>query len=302
MFISRSLRSRHNKIRFMTRTIKIFMLLTLVAICNAANAQTAHSLFWRADSLQVSEIVSETGNQYNKVGHHGPAVENSHMILRIYFNDSGAVDVYSKSGRGLELLNYLWYPSQADQELYHLGADGYIVGKTVGLGGIALWDGENEVKLEATKGRTARVGETKNGSYAEMIAYGVQYDGGYVDISIRIDVEDKTREATVTAKELSGKKVRFVTGVNFHEGQKLSYGEGYISVWGPHPVKATEVAFPIGAGMLYSAKTFPECEKTENLIRVISKPASKVETKIVSASVKEAELNSANRFESYMIK
>ena len=267
-----------------------------------AGAQTAKSLFWRADSLQVSEIVSETGNQYNKVGHHGPAVENSHMALRIYFNDTGAIDVYSKSGRGMELMKYLWYPTKEQQDTLSLGADGYIAGKTVGMGGIALWDGENEVKLEATKGRTARVGDTKKGSYAEVIAYGVAYMGDYVDISIRVDVEVKTRMAVVTATELSGKKVQFLTGINFHEGQKVTYGEDYISVWGPHPVKKTEAPFPIGAGMFFSAKTFPVIEKTENMVRIISKPASKVSTKVVSASVKEAELNSAKRFEAYMVR
>ena len=281
-------------------------ILTLIAIFTIvslqAGAQTAKSLFWRADSLQVSEIVSETGNQYNKVGHHGPAVENSHMALRIYFNDTGAIDVYSKSGRGMELMKYLWYPTKEQQDTLSLGADGYIAGKTVGMGGIALWDGEKEVKLEATKGRTARVGDTKKGSYAEAIAYGVAYMGDYVDISIRVDVEVKTRMAVVTATELSGKKVQFLTGINFHEGQKVTYGEDYISVWGPHPVKKTETPFPIGAGMFFSAKTFPVMEKTENMVRIISKPASKVSTKVVSASVKEAELNSAKRFEAYMVR
>ena len=267
-----------------------------------AGAQTAKSLFWRADSLQVSEIVSETGNQYNKVGHHGPAVENSHMALRIYFNDTGAIDVYSKSGRGMELMKYLWYPSKEQQDTLSLGADGYIAGKTVGMGGIALWDGENEVKLEATKGRTARVGDTKKGSYAEVIAYGVAYMGDYVDISIRVDVEVKTRMAVVTATELSGKKVQFLTGINFHEGQKVAYGEEYISIWGHHPVKKTETPFPIGAGMFFSSKTFPVLEKTDDMVRIISKPASKVSTKVVSASVKEAELNSAKRFEAYMVR
>ena len=177
-------------------------------------ARTASSLFWRSDSLQVNEIVSEKANEYKTVGHHGPAVENSHMALRLYFNDSGAIDVYSKNGRGMELLNYKWYPTAADQADHAAGCDEYKVGKTVGLGGIALWDGENEVKLVATKGRTARVGQTKKGSFAEIIAYGVLYKGEKVDISIRIDMSDKKREAVITAAELSGKKVQFLTGVN----------------------------------------------------------------------------------------
>ena len=288
---------------------KILTLITLVITSAfvaeaqpAKPAQTASSLFWRSDSLQVSEIVSEKGNEYKKVGHHGPAVENSHMALRIYFNDSGAIDVYSKTGRGLELEKYKWYPSLHAQQEYGAGCDEYRVGKTVGLGGIALWDGEKEVKLVATRGRTARVGQTKNGSYAEMIAYGVKYMGESVDISIRIDVTSKNRVAIVTAQELSGKKVQFLTGVNYHEGQKVNYAEGYISVWGVHPADVSVSPIPIGAGMFYSSKTFPSVDKTENMVRVISKPTSKVQTRIVAASTKEAELNTSKRFEAFMMK
>lgn len=279
----------------------IFVLLVSGAAV-AQTARTACSLFWRSDSLQVKEIVSETGNQYKKVGHHGPAVENSHMALRIYFNDSGAIDVYSKSGRGMELAQYKWYPSVQDQTEYGIGCDEYRVGKTVGLGGIALWDGEKEVKLVATKGRTARVGETKKGSFAEMIAYGVEYMGSFVDISIRIDMNSKSRVALITASELSGKKVQFLTGVNYHEGQKVVFNEEYISVWGIHPADVSASPIPIGSGMFYSSNVFPHIEKTSDMVRIISRPSAKVQTKVVSASTKEAELNTVKRFEAYMMK
>ncbi len=281
----------------MKRTISIFILLTLSYILGA---QTATSLFWRSDSLQVNEIATEVGDYYRKVGHHGPAIENSHMALRIYFNDTGAIDVYSKRGRGMELKRFLWYPTEQIQETNGAGRDAYIVGKTVGMGGYALWDGEKEVKLVATKGRTARVGDTKKGSYVEMIAYGVAYKEDLVDIMIRIDVTAKSREARVTASELSGKKVCFLTGINFHEGQKVTVGKEYISVWGRHPAK--EASLPIGSGMFFSDKDFPKVEKTENMVRVISEPMSKVSTRIIAASTLEAELNSLKRFETYMAK
>lgn len=265
-----------------------------------AQAQTASSLFLRADSLQVKEIVSETADMYKKVGHHGPAVENSHMALRIYFNNSGAIDLYSKNGRGMELLKYKWYPTEKDQEENGAGCDEYMVGKTVGFGGIALWDGESEVKLVATGGRTARVGDTSKGSYAEMIAYGVPYKGDTVDISIRIDMFAKKREATVTATELSGKKVQFLTGVNYHEGERVSMGEGWASVWGVHPANVSTDPKPVGAAILYNAKKFESVTKTENMVRLVSFPASSVSTKLIGASTKEAELNSAKRFEAYV--
>ena len=265
-----------------------------------AQAQTASSLFLRADSLQVKEIVAETADMYKKVGHHGPAVENSHMALRIYFNNSGAIDLYSKNGRGMELLKYKWYPTEKDQEENGAGCDEYMVGKTVGFGGIALWDGESEVKLVATGGRTARVGDTSKGSYAEMIAYGVPYKGDTVDISIRIDMFAKKREATVTATELSGKKVQFLTGVNYHEGERVSMGEGWVSVWGVHPANVSVDPKPVGAAILYNAKKFESVTKTENMVRLVSFPASSVSTKLLGASTKEAELNSAKRFEAYV--
>ena len=288
---------------------KLLFLIFSVAVLPAAlsaqstkTARTASSLFWRSDSLQVSEIVSQTGNQYSKVGHHGPAVENSHMAMRLYFNDSGAIDVYSKNGRGMELLQYLWYPSVQDQQELGVGCDEYRVGKTVGLGGIALWDGQKEVKLVATEGRTARVGKTPKGAYAEIVAYGVEYMGKKVDVSIRIDMYEKSRIANVTASELNGHKVQFLTGVNYHKGQSVLHGEEYISVWGIHPADVSASPIPIGAGMFYSSKTFPVQEKTEDMVRIISKPASKVTTRVISASTKEAELNNAKRFESFMMK
>ncbi len=280
--------------------MKRFISFVFILLPFALSAQTATSLFWRSDSLQIKEMVSEVGDQYRKVGHHGPAVENSHMILRIYFNDSGAIDLYSKSGRGMELQRYLWYPSVEEQEKAGAGRDAYIVGKTVGFGGIALWDGEKEVKLVATKGRTARVGDTKKGSFIEMVAYGVEYKGELIDVLTRIDVTSKSREATISAKCLSGKKVCFLTGVNYHEGQKLNTGEEYLCVWGPHPAK--EATIPIGAGLFFSKKVFPSIEKTDNMLRIISEPRTEVKTRIVSASSLEAELNTVKRFETYMSK
>lgn len=279
----------------------ILLLLAVFSITDLY-AQTAKSLFWKKDKVQVDEIVSETGNLYREVGHHGPAVENTHCALRIYFNDSGAIDVYSKCGRGLELEKYAWYPDSLAQADYGAGCDEYKVGKTVGLGGIALWDGEKEVKLKATKGRTARVGDTSKGSYAEMIAYGVPYMGDTVDIRIRVDVYRKHRMARVTATELNGRKVQFLTGVNYHKGENVKYGDGYISVWGVHPADVSASPKPIGAGMFYSKGKFASVEQTEDMVRLISKPAAEISTMVVAASTKEAELNTAKRFEAYMVK
>ena len=281
----------------MKKPLTILLLAIFAAM--PAFAQTASSLFWKKDNVQLKEIVSDKPVQYNFVGHHGPAVENSHMALRIYFNDSGAIDVYSKSGKQMELLKYLWYPTEEQQAKEGAGCDEYLVGKTVGVGGIALWDGEKEVKLVA-KSRTARVGETKNGSFAEMIAYGVAYKGETVDVSIRVDVFDGSREARVTASELNGKKVQFLTGINHQPGEKLAFGKKWIAVWGVHPADVSQHPTPLGAGMRFKPGKFSAVEQTEDMLRIISKPMKKVSTIVVAASTKEDELNTAEKFTAYM--
>lgn len=277
--------------------------LPLFISCAHSGAQTAYSLFWRADSLQVKEIVSEQAVQYNFVGHHGAAVENSHCALRIYFNDSGAIDVYSKSGAQMELRKYLWYPTEQQMAEEGAGCDEYLVGKTVGLGGIALWDGEKEVKLIATRGRTARVGEIRGGSFAEMIAYGVMYKDEAVDVSIRVEMKDGSRVAKVIATELNGRKVQFLTGVNYHPGEEVEFGKKYIAVWGIHPADVSQNPCELGGGMWFKPANFiGEPERTENMVRIISKPASRIETQVVAASVKEDDLNTAEKFMAYMRK
>ena len=272
------------------------------SLCFSAGAQTATSLFWRSDSLEVAEIVSEKAVQYSFVGHHGPAIENSRCALRIYFNDSGSIDVYSKSGRQMELAKYLWYPTEKQQAEEGAGCDEYLVGRTVGLGGIALWDGENEVKLKATRGRTARVGQIKGGSYAEMVAYGVEYMGGSVDVLIRIEMRDDSRVAKIIAKELNGKKVQFLTGVNYQKGETVQHGRNWIAVWGVHPADVSKDPSPIGAGMWFRSWKFASVDKTDNMVRLISKPTDELCTQVVAASTKEDELGTESKFVSYMRK
>lgn len=271
----------------------VFIILAAV-VCLQAGAQTASSLFWKKDGKQVTEIVSEQPVQYKYVGHHGPAVENGYFALRIYFNDSGAIDVYSKSGKQMELLRYGWYPSEEQQAAEGAGCDEYRVGSTIGAGGIALWDGEKEVKL-AAKSRTARVGKTVDGSYAEIIAYGVEYKGSTVDISIRVDMADGSRFATITGSEINGKEVMFLTGVNYFEGGIADYGEGWIAAWGVHPPDVSKDPGPVGVGMRFNPADFSAPEKTGDMVRIISKPSSSIRTMVTCASVKEDEINTAEK-------
>ena len=265
-----------------------------------SSAQTETSLFFRSDSVQVSEIVSDGPDQYKNVGHHGPAVENPWYALRIYFNDSGAIDLYSKSGKQMELRKYLWYPTREQQENEGAGCDEYRVGKTVGLGGIALWDKDHEVKLAAER-RTARVGKFRGGAFAEMISYGVPYAGRKVDISVRIEMSDNSRKAKIIASVVSGGRVQFVTGLNYHAGEYVQAGWGAIGTWGIHPADVSENPIEVGAGMMYDPEDFRGVpDSLDDMVRLVSKPCRKLVTTVVAASVKEDGLNTPEKFFDYL--
>ena len=280
---------------------KCFIISVSALLCTfLSSAQTETSLFFRSDSVQVSEIVSDSPDQYKKVGHHGPAVENPWYALRIYFNDSGAIDLYSKSGKQMELRKYLWYPTQEQQENEGAGCDEYRVGKTVGLGGIALWDKDHEVKLAAER-RTARVGKIRGGSFAEMISYGVPYRGRKVDVSVRIEMTDKSRKAKIIASVVSGGRVQFVTGLNYHAGEYVQAGWGAIGTWGIHPADVSENPIEVGAGMMYDPDDFRGVpDSLDDMVRLVSKPCRKLVTTVVAASVKEDELNTPEKFFDYL--
>ncbi len=91
--------------------------------------------------------------------HHGPAIENEWMGLRLYFSEIAAIDVYSKSNLGLELRQGRWYPTPSQQK-NGWGSDYYKVGSTVGLGGVRLWDGDKVVSLDPVSNRFTESGLT----------------------------------------------------------------------------------------------------------------------------------------------
>ena len=96
--------------------------------------------------------------------------------------------------------------------------------------------------------------------------------------------------------------VMFLTGVNYHPGETVKCGNGFIFAWGIHPADVSASPIPIGAGMFYKPSDFGPMEVTGDMVRIISRPAKSISTTVVAASTKEAELNTAKRFENYMTK
>lgn len=264
-----------------------------------AQNKTDVSLFLKEDGKQVSSIESETGDLYQETGHHGPAVENEWLGLRLYFDHKVAIDVYNKTKPQLELAKAEWYPTEA-QQAEGWGADYYKAGQTVGLGGVRLWDGEKMLFLDPVSRRTARVCKEANQSYMEMYSEDVPYKNNLIDILIRVTVYSGMREAKVEAFAFSDEPVQFATGINYHEGTEAVEGEGYISTWGLHPEDVAAEAVEIGGAIIYDPEDFTRKIKEDDQFLLISKPAHYLKTWITAAGGKEEGFNSTEDFVSYV--
>ena len=265
--------------------------------------RTETSLFVKEDSLQyLTEIGSDSGDLYEYLGHHGPAIENEWMGLRLYFSEKAAIDVYSKSRPGLELRETQWYPTPSQQR-DGWGSDYYKVGSTVGLGGVRLWDGEKVILLNPVTNRLARVVKTDSTSYLEMISKGIPYRGRKVDILVRVTVFSGVREARVEAMTLGGEAVQFVTGVNYFNGFKTKKGSNYIATWGKHPEDPgveNVGTIEIGAAIMFDPDDYLKSIEDGTEYLLISKLSKHLETRIISASSKEMNINNLEKLVSYL--
>lgn len=258
--------------------------------------KTEVSLFLHSDcNKYLSTVRSESGDLFEALGHHGPAIENEWMGLRLYFNYKTSVDLYSKCRPGLELRETRWYPTP-EQQKNGWGADYYIVGETVGLGGVRLWDGQNVQLLDPVSDRTAVVIKGLSSSYMEMISEGIPYNGEKIDVMVRITVFSGERNAMVEAFALTNSPVHFVTGLNYHEDFEVVQKDGLIATWGVHPPDVAAEPNAVGAAVIYNADDFLMKQDDGKQILLISKPARYLKTYISSANAREPEINTFEKF------
>jgi hypothetical protein len=264
-----------------------------------AENKTDVSLMWKGSTQQVSEISSKSGDLYDKVAHHGPAVENEWMGIRIYFDKKCALDVYNKTRPGLELAAASWYPTEKQQK-EGWGADQYKVGSTVGLGGVRLWDGEKVVMLDPVTMRTARAKKEACYSQIEMLSEAVPYKDKKVDVLVRVTAYSGYREMKVEAFALCDEPVQFVTGINYWKTTQTFAGENYIGSWGIHPEDVAAFQLNIGGAMIYNPDDFAKKTKTDDEILLVSKPTKTLSTWITSAGEKEKGFQSLHDFQQYV--
>lgn len=276
--------------------IILFIVASFLTFSVTSQNKTDVSLYLKKDKTNyLTEIESESGNLFAKLGHHGPAVENQWLGFRIYFNKKTAIDIYSKAKPGLEIRDKLWYPSKKEQ-LAGYGADYYKVGKSVGLGGVKLWDGEKIVPLHPVSKRSAKVLAGGNISYMEMLSEGVAYKGTTVDILVRVTVYSNKREAKVEAFSETGETVQFATGINYFKELEIVKQVNYTATWGIHPEDVAAEKVKVAAAILFNKNDFEKQIDDGKQHLLISKPTKSMETWITSANEREPEVNTFEKF------
>jgi len=273
-----------------------------VATQSYAQNKTDISLFMKEfPDEQLKEVISETGDMFKVLGHHGPAIENEFLGFRLYFNYKAAIDIYSKARPGLELARAKWYPT-AEQQKQGWGADYYKVAETIGLGGIRLWDGEKVVNLDPVSQRSARVVKEGMVSFLELLSEDVPSQNRKVDVLERLTVYSGVRNAKVEAFALFDEDVRFVTGINYFEAQKTVWEDNYLLTWGEHPEDVAAEKVEVGAAIIFNPDDFEHGIDDGQQKLLISKPTKILEYWISSANARETELNSFEKFQDYVAK
>ncbi len=284
----------------MKALILTFIFLATMGLSSIAQNLTDASLFMRKDSIQTNEIQEKSGDLYKTIGHHGPAIENEWMALRLYFNNkAAAIDVYNKQKTGLELDAAEWYPS-AEEQKNGLGADYYKAGSTLGLGGVRLWDGEKVVLLAPVSNRIVRVKKEGTISQMEMLSEDVPYKGKKVDILVRVTAYSGIREMRVEAFALTDDDVQFVTGINYHKGQKVDKGDNYVISWGYHPEDVAAEKIKVGAAIVLNPESYVDKLDDGKQQLFITKPGKYTNHWVTSTIEKDKEMGTFKTFQKYV--
>ncbi|MFT5306214.1 MAG: hypothetical protein ACI89M_001735 [Chitinophagales bacterium] len=291
-----------------TKIFALFLAFSLMgnnSIAQSTNSQSQQldiSCFWKKSGESLSHVEDKKGDLFSKLGHHGPAIENLCLAYRVYFNESGSVDILSKFQPRLELKKSKWYPKKNNCEEDY-GTDNYDVGNSVGLGGINLYVPETGIqKLGPVLKRSAEIFLTDTSATLIMTSYGIPYKDLIIDIEFTLSTVADGRHANVTVCELNGQNVQFATGLSMHA--KLDYvkGENYMLTWGDFTSHARYADFDIGAGLLYNPENFEGELSMKNQQLLISKPCSSLHYVISSCNdLEKSKLNSLLSFENYLI-
>lgn len=115
---------------------------------------------------------------YDAIYGHGAIVENPYVALRVYMNETQAIDVYLKQKPELECRRTTFY-STPDAVAAGQGTDVLRVGKSIGAGSFRGFNGTDAVNIDTVASRGQSV---PNDSTIAVIDRGWLYNGHCIDV------------------------------------------------------------------------------------------------------------------------
>lgn len=106
--------------------------------------------------LNEISVPKNLKDPYHLLHHHGVALENELIAMRIYFDKRQTVDLYGKYKKGLEVEKTQFYTSKEQKE-EGFGDDVLWVGNTFGLGAFRGWNGQTPTMIDDVNFRTQRI-------------------------------------------------------------------------------------------------------------------------------------------------
>lgn len=280
----------------------IYLIISLFLVPILVGAQDVDvSMYWNKTGEYINYAESDSGDLWNALGHHGPAIENKWLAFRIYFHPKSAFDVYSKFKPQLELKKTKWYADKHTDNPDAYGVDLFHVGKSIGIGSARLYEDGKVKMLTPVKRRWAKTVKEPGSASIIYVSEGIPYKGDSIDVMLKLTVFAGFRYARVELFVLSDSYVNFVTGINQHKECPITEKEGYMFSWGPQPSDVAKEKIPVGAGLIYDPNTFEKTIRHESEHLIVSKPTKYISWLITSANEREQEINTKEAFEKHIL-
>jgi hypothetical protein len=166
------------------------------------------------------------------IKYEGPGWESDKVAFRFYLDERNAIDVFGKKTPGIVLP----FVGVTDYEAYHhiadWGMDNMAVGKALGLGSIAVWDGQKAIRVDNTDSTICYIPlDGKIRSQVMTTYYGWNANGVKCNLKSLISIDAGSRASHI---ELQMDAVpQLATGINkdknagfftqINENQEWSY-------------------------------------------------------------------------------
>ncbi len=228
--------------------------------------------FQNVDSLRVPD--EHTDHSYF-IRYEGPGWESDKVGYRFYLDWRNGVDVFGKTTDEMVLQNVGQDGFDSYHNLQDWGMDILKVGKALGVGSLAYYDGEKAIRVDKTDSLISVI--TENGDiYSSILTgyYGWKVAGQELDIHSQLSIHAGSR-LTHHQVGIEGKPENLSTGLTKDKKAKLTTSKGSENAWGYMATYGEQSLNndKVGLAILFRPRDFMEFTEDEHSHVVKLKPS-----------------------------